>query len=73
MLVEMKFVFTHLAFFLENDYLLHTRGVLVRFIMLLRYKTFVDERQKKRGERGWDALLDKWWQRCRWKGLAYPP
>jgi hypothetical protein len=36
------------------------------------YKTFVDEKEKK-GEMGWDALLDKLWQRCPGKGLACLP
>ena len=52
MLVEMEFLFAHLAFFLENDYLLHTQGVLVRFIMLFRYKTFVDELAEKKRREG---------------------
>jgi hypothetical protein len=38
--------------------------------MAFVYKTFVDEKKKKRGEMGWDALLDKSWQRHRRKRLA---
>jgi hypothetical protein len=75
MLVEMKPVFAHLTCFFENAISSTYTGCAVssHFFMAFAYKTFVDEKKKKRGEMGWDASIDKRWQRCQWKELACPP
>ena len=49
MLVEMKFMFTHLTCFFENAISSTNTGcaVLSHFFMAFVYKTFVDKKKKK--------------------------